>query len=243
MRNKKPVSVKRKNSTKAKRLITCCLSLILLLSGCHEPQRLGPFFDHPEFKTDYTIEEHIERISAKTKKRFAEKLQSGLLVSYSVDILYAFYDEDPEYFLIELEFDREWEGEYDIPNYGQDLDIPFHYTYKTKYMHTIGFICNDKYYLCLREYGDFIDGQSSYRYYGYAENKKYYGSGVQAVEKDGQIVKLFSDLCIDNGGAGVSAEFHTHYNENDSCCLNEVVPESNYKNLMETYMIGLLGEY
>lgn len=235
MRNKKPVSVKRKNSTKAKRLITACLSFSLLLSGCGRfNHKIKDVRYQPEFKTDYTIEEHIERISKRTKKRFATQLKKGELVSYSVDILYAFYDEDPEYFLIELEFDREWEGEYTHP-----FSATTKYTYKTRYVHTIGFIYNDKYYLCLDYYGDFRDGKSSYHYYGYTENKKYYGGGVQAVEKDGQIVRLFCDLCIANGGVGVSAEFHTHYKENAPCCLNEVVPESNYKNLMERNIKGL----
>ena len=227
--------MRNKKSNKVKKLIISCLSFSLLLSGCGRfNHKIKDVYGHPGFKTDYTIEEHIERISKRTEERFAEQLQSGLLVSYSVNILYAFYDEDPEYFLIELEFDREWEGEYTHP-----FSATTKYAYKTKYMHTIGFIWNDKYYLCLDRFGDFVEGKSSYYYYGYSDSKKYYGSGVQAVEKDGQIVKLFSDLCISNGGVGVSAEFHTHYNENDPCCLNEVVPESNYKNLMERNIRGL----
>lgn len=237
MRNKKPFSVKQKNSTKAKRLITCCLSLSLLLSGC---TRCNPYikdvYSHPKFKTDYTIEEHIERISKRTEKRFAKELASGELVSYNVEILYAFYDEDPEYFLIELEYAEERSSAYQtcaLDENKRNIIVQ----YKTKYMHMIGFIQYDKYYYLGHTYThSFKPGRSSYQYYGYANNKKYVGAtGLQAVEKDGQIIKLFSPECIyGSGNSGHSPEFHTH-GEKTPCVLNEVVPETSYDFLMEGY--------
>lgn len=231
MSNKKTFSVKQKNSTKAKRLITCCLSFSLLLSGCTcSNPYIKYVYEHPKFKTDYTIEEHIERISALTEENFAKELASGKLVSYNVEILYAFYDEDPEYFLIELEYAEEWKGWY-VTGEVEKIE------YKTKYKHTIGYILYDEYHYLtgIYNYYDFVDGRSSYRYYGYADNKKYVGfEGLQAVEKDGQIIKLFSEECISKRNDGVSPEFHIH-DESSPCLLNQVVPENSYKCLMNWY--------
>ncbi|MBQ8229916.1 MAG: hypothetical protein IJZ32_04405 [Clostridia bacterium] len=229
---------------KAKRLIISCLSCVLFLSGCtyrnscsDTSRRDGPFFEHPEFKTDYTIEEHIERISTLTEENFANELASGELVSYNVEILYAFYDEDPEYFLIELEYAEERSSSYETCARDENKRNII-VQYKTKYMHMIGFIKYDKYYHLRYIYAhQFVPGRSSYRYYGYTNNKKYVGAaGLQAVEKDGQIIKLFSPECIrrSEGNSGHSPEFHTH-GESTPCVLNEVVSEDSYDYLMEGY--------
>ena len=209
----------------------------MLLSGytCSNPYKKY-VYEHPKFKTDYTIEEHIEKISALTEENFAEELASGKLVSYNVEILYAFYDEDPEYFLIELEYAEEWKGWY-ITEDVEEIE------YKTKYKHTIGFIQYDEYRYMSTLYNfhdaHFLDGRSSYRYYGYMDDKKYVGAaGLQAIEKDGQIIKLFEADCISHGNEGISPEFHTH-DESSPCVLNEVVPEKSYEYLMNgSYPVG-----
>lgn len=232
MRNKKPVSVKQKNSTKAKRLIICCLSFSLLLSGCAcSNPYIKDVYIHPKFKTDYTIEEHIKRISAKTERNFAEELANSELVSYNVEIVYA-YDGDPEYFLIELEYAEEWES-----IYMESGVTPI--SYSTKYRHLIGYIRSDKYF----RIGDFREGRSSYRYYGYTDNKKYYnGDGIEAVEKEGQIIKLFDRVrCCSWYGDGISPEFHIHKDEENPCCIGEVIPEKYYQGMSESRLV-LNGE-
>ena len=77
-------------------------------------------YTHPKFKTKYTEEEHVQRITARTEEIFAEEIESGEILNYEVEIVYAFYDNDPEYFLVELEYAEEWESRYENPNRFED---------------------------------------------------------------------------------------------------------------------------
>lgn len=220
--------MRNKKSNKVKRLIISCLSFSLLLSGCTGSPYIKDVYYHPKFKTDYTIEEHIERISALTEENFSKELASGELVSYKVEIVYA-YDEDPEYFLIELEYAQAWDKEY-----YDSYDVEY-VRYSTRYRHLIGYIRSDKYW----SLEGFKEGRSSYLYYGYADNKKYYnGDGVEAIEKDGQIITLFDAIrCIYGDGVGISPEFHMHKDGEDPCCIGEVIPEKCYQGMSECRLV------
>lgn len=172
--------------------IICCLFV-----GC--TQKLGGNYIHPDFSTDYSIEEHVERIKERTKQVFQDDIQSGAIIDYSVEIVYAYYDEDPEYFLVEIEYANDWNGEYhtNYPRYDDETLTKIEYT--TKYKHLIGFIENDMYKTGLRGYfgqdkAAFKDGKSCYELLGYANDKKYYGAGVFAVRKNDEMMRIYYSL-------------------------------------------------
>ena len=81
--------------------------LVVLLGAC---SCVPGYYRHPRFKTKYTIEEHIQRISERTEEKFSWQIAEGIIADYTVDIIYAFYDDDPEYFLVELEYAEEFQG-------------------------------------------------------------------------------------------------------------------------------------
>ena len=115
--------------------LTLCLFGSILLNSCG----LIPGADnkHPDFQTEYTIEEHIDRIRARTEENFSKEIQVGKIVNIEIEILYAFYDSDPEYFMVELEYAKEFAGEY---TYRDDYWMETPVSYTTKYKHFIGFI-------------------------------------------------------------------------------------------------------
>ena len=76
----------------------------------------GQTYKHPDFVTAYTQEEHIQRISERTQTRFSKEIESGEIVNYTVEIVYAFYDNDPEYFLVNLEYAEEIQRFYPTGN-------------------------------------------------------------------------------------------------------------------------------
>ncbi|MBQ8229939.1 MAG: hypothetical protein IJZ32_04525 [Clostridia bacterium] len=176
------------------------LLLILALVGCWIFREMMKGYEHPKFKTKYTIEEHIKRLTTRTEEKYAKELENGELLDFRVEILYAFYDNDPEYFLIEYRF-----ADTIDKIYGEDgikeVRIENH-------GHLIGMIENDKYkvrFLCCRdedEWGDYhtrgydeeiLVGQSCYTKCGFENTKKYYGGHTCAVELDGQIVQIYNN--------------------------------------------------
>ena len=206
-----------------KKFLALLLCTVCLFSGCVQKAKGG--YKHPKFKTEYTIEEHIARIEERTKERFEEEIASGELVSYSVDIVYAFYDNDPEYFLVEIEYANEWENLIDenLPEYG---------TYTTKYKHLIGYIENDMYLVGIKGYDSgtnelpFMDGKSSYSLYEQRYERKYYGAGVQGVLVNGKIVKTADWSCLEYG----NVQFHSH--KDKGCPIGEIIEEDLYRNYM-----------
>ncbi len=208
------------------KFLALLLSIVCLFSGCKGG------YKHSKFKTEYTVEEHIARIEERTKERFEEEIASGELVSYNVDIVYAFYDNDPEYFLVELEYVNEWENLIDenSPEYG---------TYTTKYKHLIGYIEEDNYWTGLPGYSiEFMNGRSAYKLLGCEKSRKYYGGGVQAVERDGELIMIFDNDCLFNldNSYGYTVEFHLHDTSkgDDLCFDHAVVPQEVHKNLMKS---------
>lgn len=200
---------------------------LLFCVGCNE--KIGGY-DHPTFVTNYTEEEHVERIRQRTAEKFEKEIVNQEIVDIHVEIIYAFYDNDPEYFLVEIEYAREWINAYKNPDYSSSDESSQEYIeYTTKYKHLIGFIENDKYKTGLMYYDSFIDGRSSYSFYGYRSAKKYYGGLCQAVEIDGQIIELSNGECLRDG----IIENHSHYSFYE-CTMGRVIKESEYEKLMKS---------
>ncbi len=205
------------------------ISLVLSLSACSDNIIWG--YEHPDFVTQYTAEEHVERIRQRTAEKFETEILNGDIVGVNVEIVYAFYDDDPEYFLVELEFYKEWKSFYEANNM-EEVE------YTTKYKHLIGYIHNDKYYAGLKYYDSnsfnnveklygFIDGKSSYSYYGYEDSKKYYGASAQGVLVEDEIIELAYATCLQDG----IIESHDHIS--GQCPAGEVISPSKYEKLMK----------
>ena len=141
------------------------------------------------FETDYTENEHIQRIKEKTQERLASDFQAEKIKNYSVEILYSFYTDDPEWFLIEIEYKEAFDGEID----SMSSNAPCGESYTTRFKHIVGRIYCDKYYVVAWNNMDFVDGQSPYTVLGYNGYKKYYTLGQFAVEKDGKVLSVFRD--------------------------------------------------
>ncbi len=235
---------------KGKKITTIVSSFLLslLLTGCSGCQQRDGDYDyvHPDFITEYTIEEHIERITTRTEEIFEEEIKNGDIVDYTVEIVYAFYDNDPEYFLVELEYAKEWGGKYDNPNDSPNVENDEYITYQTKYKHFIGYIVNDRYWYGLRDYWgsdiktSFKDGRSVYAFNGYEKERKYYGMCKQAVEVQGEMLFLYDWYKCDSP-YGVSPEFHTHRASDASSHIadykynQEALMRGNYKFSSDEY--------
>ena len=123
--------------------------------------------------------------------RLGREIESGEIVSYKVEILHAFYDDDPEYFMVELEYAEEFEAEYEnvIPTgSGNTKEI---ITYKTKWKYMIGVIRGAYFGVGLLRYEDFANGRNPYDYLGYSNDKKYYGGGVHAINENGKKLVIY----------------------------------------------------
>ncbi len=186
-----------------KKAIATIFSCVFFLgvSGCVKKET------KPKYTSAYTVEEHIERIEKRTEEKFARELRCDWLVDYKVDILYELYTGYPKYFLVELEYAKEWGKGTDIPCFDYYADRFFtpddgwymqpEEEYTTKYRHLIGIIENDGYKLCFKGYLGFVDGRSAYTVCGYGkETKKYFGGWSQAIEEKEQIVQIFRGIWI-----------------------------------------------
>ena len=215
--------------------ISIILSIIffsLIFCGCAvEPWETGGY-SHPDFETKYTEEEHVQRISARTEEKFAEELKNGTLVSYDVEIVYAFYDNDPEYFLVNLEYAKEQEGSYqtkDKPSL--DPEKGEYIFFFTKYKHIIGFINKDIYYCSLTfYYNDFHYGQNCYELCGYKNAKKYYGGGHHGVKTDEGVLLIYDNSNSNNRG---SVEFPLYQYGSDTSLKQYILSEEEQKYLMK----------
>ena len=194
-----------------RKIISIFSAIVLMFcGGCSSGD--GIYIPHPVFETVYTEEEHVQRITERVEESCAEEIANGQLIKYNVEILHAFEDDDPEYFLVELEYAEEC------------FSVKYkNIHYKTKYTFTIGFIISDEYYV---GYG--AHGRSSYAVCPYPNNKKYCGRGgyTQGVEVNGQIILTGERECISSPNAGFF-ENHTHYN-NKKCPVGEVISPNLY---------------
>ena len=164
---------------------------ILLLTGCEYFVKKDGDYEHPDYVAVYTPEENKQRIEMRTAEKFSNEIASGEIVNYKVEILHAFYDDDPEYFMVELEYANEFKAEYEnvIPTgSGNDREI---ITCKTKWKYIIGIIKGPYFGVGLVRYEDFANGRNPYDYLGYSDNKKYYGGGVHAVDENGKKLVIY----------------------------------------------------
>ena len=215
-----------------KNKVACALAYLLAvfpLSGCDIND--GPNMESfllPEWETQYTVEEHEQRIRQKTQEIFEEQIANGEIVNYQVEILYAFYDNAPEFFLVQLEYS------YERPVKGKDENGNDTW-HDTKYSHLIGCTVSDKYYLLNAYYAVgydaetwFMPGRNMYEVCGYQNEKKYFGTyDVQAVEVDGRMIELVGKDCYQNGDC-TALEFHAHGNGTTCSCGNEI-PQSSFQ--------------
>lgn len=216
--------------------------LELCIEKRHATVNRGSF---PEFQTKYTEEEHIQRIKERTKLRYKKWIVSGLLVDFSVYIVNAVYDDDPEFFLVELEFSdyygetvtREYVNEQGTLDY-EELEI------YSKNAHFLGSIINDEYY-SIPAYGSFRYGKSSYALRGYLNEKKYYGNSCEFVKIDGKMTQIGHIYSINVEGLKnywrIGQEFGNV--DNHQCDNGRIIDENDYKDFESIYIGPLISLY
>ena len=207
-------------------------------------------YSHPDYVTNYTVDEHIERIKARTREKYKTELESGVLVDFEVYILHAFYDDDPEYFLVEFEyrdFITEEYQNYDFDETKEESEDNQRYvTLSTKHMHTMGYILNDKYYNGLVSISTRF-GKSSYTLYGHKGSKKYFGSRIEAVKIGNDIVQIGHEARLEpknpsltSGGVGM--EFHVH-DRGEACSYGRIIDPLDYEKYMKQNYVPILTKY
>ncbi|MBO5240156.1 MAG: hypothetical protein J6B56_01895 [Clostridia bacterium] len=218
----------------------CAVTVVLSsFCGCG---KLDGEFTHPEFRTEYTIEEHIERIEKRTQEKFFEEILTGEISNIEVEILYAFYDNDPEYFMVQLEYVDEFEGDYTIKDEsGKSVEK----NYTTKYNHFIGFIEDDTYYVRVKLYSGyaekseqialFIDGRNPYELSGYSNAKKYCSNYVCAVQTTDGLLQIFNATNLNREECGVE------FSGNARRFQQRIIDEDEQKRLMPCYHNGFFN--
>ena len=164
---------------------------IFLLYSCEEWGQ-GRKYEHPPFSTQYTVEEHIERISDITDELLVTAEVIGEIIDYKVEIVYS-YDKDlPQLFMVQYEYAEEFKYFYRSGR-GEARG------YISKFEFVIGYIENDEYKLGLK-YGclGFMCGKNPYQVYeeitGETVGKKYYGSTHFGIEKEGKKYNIVSNI-------------------------------------------------
>ena len=220
-----------------KKILFVCIAFFIFVSifvSCDsvDPKKVGEREPHPVFETKYSKEEHIERLNIRTEAIFAEEFKKGDIITCNVEILYSFYDDDPEWFLIELEYAENIYGNYSNPNFEKNDSQSSIIEYETRNKHLIGYIIADEYYIAF-DYGkEFMNGKSSYSVSPYSKCKKYCGAGgaVQGVEIGGQIIYTASSYC-EHLVQGSTYEYHIHALD-EKCWVGEVISPNLYQGLM-----------
>lgn len=180
------------------------------------------------FSTQYTEEEHIQRIEERTYALFEREIIGELVLGFSVDIVYSINENKPEYFVVEIEYDEK-------AYYGYSDDEELYidgklYEWGSVCEHIMGYIYQEEYYVLENAYiwrgpnsikvkNCIKEGKSPYSLSIYSENKKYYGYkqdsyGVYGVEVNGEILQLATTVCLEH-----YYEFETHAKE-----LQQAVP-------------------
>ncbi len=162
------------------------------------PPRLHIIGGIPEWKptsyvSAYTIDEHIERLIRYTEDyHFYEEIEIREIVNYEVEVVYSF-ENHPKYYMIDIEYAEE-----------KDFTARGFADYKSKYMHTIVQVIDDKYYFNQWRYSWFLPGKNPYDYTGNVSEKKYFEEHIYAVEKDGAIVQIYKEETTQRKPVGVS---------------------------------------
>ena len=138
--------------------------------------------EYPDYQSAYTEEEHIARLTEITNSGAWKYLDDQLLYgvndsinSFEVELVYAFCDNDPEFFLIDLTASK-IDVSLTIMGKGEETNEGF----------IFGYIFKDEYYvLSLRR------GKNPWEYAGFENEKKYFGSYYYAIESDGVMTVVF----------------------------------------------------
>ncbi len=169
--------------------------LVLFISCACKSERKE---EYPIFTSKWTVEDHIKRLTRRTEQKFANALHDGVLLGFDIEIIYSFYTQDPEYFLIEFEYAEKWKQRgtciIGIPPEEREEIV-----YETNHRHLLGMIVNDEYKAVVKGYDDissyqggFRDGKSIYSLCGYENYKKFYAPGILGVEINGEIFQCFT---------------------------------------------------
>ncbi len=189
-----------------KRIISFVLALMSTLC-CFACQ---PDEDPQPFVSQYTIEEHIERIRNITEYALRYEIEKGHVKDIYIDVLYQFDGSTPRQFLVEFEFcgDECKEVAHQIALIHSNKFTCTHLGYDTKRTHEslfryfIVLVHNDTYVMdsvagsTNGRFGFF--GKSIYTELGYKDSKKYYADGHYGVLTDEgilQILKIRERYC------------------------------------------------
>ncbi len=194
------------------------------------------------FSTNYTAEEHIQRIEERTADIFDVDIVNEIVKGFTVDIVYSIYENKPEYFVVEVEYTGYFSYSLNYENYA----------YSTHYKHIMGYIYQDDYYVLEDSYAvvghlaglrveDYMKiGQSPYSVFADFTSKKYYGyldeyansRGVYAVEEDNEIVEIATTKCLDHEGCfEIHSEEVAKYSPHIDCIfppMNKVILQEEY---------------
>ena len=112
---------------KNKRILATLLAGIIasstmLLSGCSIIDNM--FRKYPgetkviaTYSSQYTEEEHLERIKQRTNEYLQREINAGRILDYKVELIYTFYTRKPSLFMVEWEWAEEIEASYNNPYY------------------------------------------------------------------------------------------------------------------------------
>lgn len=222
----------------------CILSLFLvcpfLLSSCFDVvEKLKEYFN-PEpyvFSTQYTEEEHIQRLKDRTEEMFWVDQINEVIKGFTVDIVYSIAENTPEYFVLEVE-------------YTEHVPYTFneHTGNTTPYRHLMGYIYKDDYYVLedsyiwygrdgLRVKDCLKVGPSPYSAIGNPDGEKYYGRprsedyGVYCVETDGNMVQIATTRCLKHSGCfDIHREELQQYSPKVDCTspIGGIIPKEEY---------------
>jgi hypothetical protein len=131
-----------------------------------------------------TEDEIIANITKRTEEKFANEIVSG--TTFTVELVYNFNEEKPEYFLVEFEG-----GGFSYMTQNEDGEI---ITVYPEDAYTMGYSGGgSNFYVCNSEDGTFngtpnAGGKSAYTKQGLKSEKKYYARGIMAVKRNGKMV-------------------------------------------------------
>ena len=152
-----------------------------------------PPWEPTTYTSAYTVEEHIDRLIDYTENyHFYEEIENGEIVNYEVEVLYSF-ENHPKYYMIDIEYAEE-----------KDFTARGFADCKSKYMHTVVQVIDDKYYFNEWSYFWFLPGKNPYEYTGNDAGKKYFAEYVYAVEKDGERVQIYKETTTQRNPVGAS---------------------------------------
>ncbi|MBR6737006.1 MAG: hypothetical protein IKL82_01410 [Clostridia bacterium] len=161
------------------KIISFVITLIMLftLASC---EKVNYGYTHPTYTSEYTSQQHIERIKNVYLNKSEAKNGTWIINDINVEIINSFYDNDPEYFIVEMDI-----------RIGKIIEGYF--KYRDAYLVIFGFIWNDEYY-----YGYTLKS-NPYKVCGYEDNKKFVSNYTFGIEEDGKVykiaeVKLLADL-------------------------------------------------